>query len=63
MLVEADGDADVVISQPDSVSARLRGTAAVTRALNTLVKGMPVSPTMPTIASGLATVELPPVAN
>src|SRR6476661_1394741 len=37
--------------------------AAVAQALNTLVKGMPDSPTMPTIASGFATVQLPPVAN
>src|SRR4029078_7903830 len=36
---------------------------AVAQALNTLVKGMPDSPTMPTIASGFATVQLPPVAN
>lgn len=37
--------------------------AAVAHALNTLVNGMPESPTMPTIASGLATVQLPPVAE
>src|SRR6478609_2364108 len=37
--------------------------AAVAQALKTLVNGMPVRPTMPTIASGLATVQLPPVAN
>src|SRR6478735_9660328 len=37
--------------------------AAVAQALSTLVKGMPDSPTMPTIASGFATVQLPPVAN
>jgi hypothetical protein len=37
--------------------------AAVAQALNTSVNGMPVSPTMPTIASGLATVQLPPTAN
>src|SRR6185312_3604459 len=37
--------------------------AAVAQALNTLVNGIPESPTMPTMASGLATVQLPPVAN
>src|ERR1700757_4538512 len=37
--------------------------AAVAQALNTSVNGIPVSPTMPTIASGLATVQLPPTAN
>ncbi len=37
--------------------------AAVAQALNTLVNGMPDSPTMPTMASGLATVQLPPTPN
>src|SRR6516165_11253228 len=37
--------------------------AAVAQALNTSVNGIPVRPTMPTIASGLATVQLPPTAN
>src|SRR5215212_4159752 len=41
----------------------LAALAAVAQALKTLVKGMPESPTMPTMASGLATVQLPPVAN
>ena len=41
----------------------LAALAAVAQALKTLVNGMPESPTMPTIASGLATVQLPPVAN
>src|SRR5215212_9557857 len=41
----------------------LAALAAVAQALKTLVKGMPESPTMPTIASGLATVQLPPEAN
>ncbi len=38
----------------------LAALAAVAQALKTLVNGMPDSPTMPTIASGLATVQLPP---
>src|SRR3954471_23903838 len=41
----------------------LAALAAVAQALKTLVNGIPESPTMPTIASGLATVQLPPVAN
>src|SRR5271155_6284137 len=41
----------------------LAALAAVAQALNTSVNGIPVRPTMPTIASGLATVQLPPTAN
>src|SRR6201990_2134187 len=41
----------------------LAALAAVAHAVNTLVNGMPDKPPMPTIASGFATVQLPPVAN
>jgi len=36
MLVQPDGDADVVLTQPDGVGGLLMALAAVAHALNTL---------------------------
>ena len=56
MLVQPDGDADVVLAQPDGVGGLLDGAdAAVAQALKTLVNVMPVRPTSRVTASGLDT--------
>ncbi len=56
VLVQADGDTDVVLAQPDGVGGLLDGAdAAVAQALNTLVNVMPVRPTRRVTASGLDT--------
>ena len=64
VLVHPDGDADVVVAEPDGVGAPAGSAlAAVAQPLNTFVNGMPVRPSRPVMASGLATSQLPPNAN
>ena len=62
VLVQADRDADVVVAQPDTVGAGLRGAGGGGAGVEHVGERDAGSPTMPTMASGLATVQLPPVA-